>query len=150
MADIFNRTITLGPVLSGELLRLTFGTDNGGMIAQRVVISQQRPLNIVMDAKDGSLVTVLGIPAPYTAEIQGLVASASQYKNFIQTFGTGCTSQDSLQVTVTAPVCGSTPPATTTYTLKNPRIVGVAAQVDVGGYVYIASITLAGPAVEIS
>lgn len=150
MADIFNRTITLGPTISGDLLRLTFGTDQGGMLVEQVEIQQERAVDVSMDIGTGNLVTILGIPRAYQAQLVGLVADATKYKNFIQAYGTGCTTASDLVLSVTSPVC-TTPAQVTTYTLKNPRIIRIGATISKSnGYVYAGVVVLSGPAIEIS
>jgi len=148
MADIFNRTITLGPTFSGDLLRLTFGTNQGGLIVEQVQIQQDRQLDANVDIGTGNLVTILGVPRPYQLTIVGLIATAADYKQFVQSYGAGCSSAPDLTLTVTAPVCGTA--QTVTYTFKNPRIVQFGTTISKQQYVYISNITLSGPAIEIA
>jgi len=153
MGDIFNRTITLGPVISGDLLRITFGTGQGGMIPQAVRITQRRNIGVGVDPGTGNLYQVIGIPELAVVQIRGLITTASTYKTFISTYGTGCSSASDLTITVTAPVCGSS--ETVTYTLKYPRLLEYGAVVGAGeggaeGHVFISDVALAGVAIEMA
>lgn len=148
MADIFNRTITLGSVISGDLLRITFGTGQGGMIPQQVQITQERAIGVGMDPGTGNLYQVLGIPQIAIVNIRGLITDATTYKSFITTYGTGCSAGSDLTISVTAPVCGSS--QTVTYTLKSPRIIRYGAVISGENYIFVSDIVLGGVAIEVA
>lgn len=148
MADIFNRVITLGSVISGDLLRITFGTNQGGMIPQLVQIAQERAVSVGMDPGSGNLYQVLGIPQLALVTIRGLITDAATYKSFISTYGTGCSTGSDLVISVTTPVCDST--QTVSYTLKSPRIIRYGAVVSGENYIFVSDIVLGGVAIEVA
>lgn len=148
MADIFGRTITLGPVLSGHLLRVTFGDNQGGMIPQSVTMAQERGVQVQMDIGTGKLVQTIGIPNPVVVSIAGVVTDVNTFKSFIDTYGTGCGATPDLVITATMPLCTS--PVALVHTIKYPKMVRFQNSISVENYVYVGSIALVGVSLEIS
>lgn len=152
MPDIYGRTITLGGVLSGELVRVTWGTTEPGMVAQSVQISTSRPIDQIMDARNGSIYLYSTIPQLTQVSIDGIVTDVVTFKTFLSTFCNLCSSNTDLTLTTTIPLCTSTTGTANqiAYKITKPRVVNYSLGYTMGNYQILQRVFLVGVGLEIT
>lgn len=145
MADIWNRTITLGTTIAGDRVRVGLGPDNVGMIAmQAQIVAQRRSVSQMMDLTTGYLHIVAGIPDPCQVSLVGVVASANTYKTFLEKFGNAC-GANSLTISASPGMCTTSSGSTLVYQIANAILVQMQDAVSQQQqYMYIGSVTLVG------
>lgn len=151
MADIWGRTILLGDIVQGETLRVTFGTQNLGLIVSRVEYRTNRPINQILNLADGKINLLATLPSLPEVTLLGVVSSSDTYKTFLQTFGTLCSTTD-LTISIQQTLCsgGATTQPTLAYTLKNARLLAIGGAASNDNYVNIGTITLVGSHLEVA
>jgi len=152
MTDVFGRTITIGGVLSGELVRISWGT-SPGMIAQQVQISASRPVDQQMDLLTGKIYLISTIPQLTQIVISGLVADVKTYKDFLQAYCSICTNTNELSLSTTYPICNlgaTTSNTSVTYKVHQPKLVQYSTSVSVGNYQIVKTIVLVGAGLDIT
>ena len=152
MADIYGRTITLGGVLSGELVRIAWDGVDPGMVAQSVQIASSRPVEQIMDARDGSIYLYSTIPQLTQISIDGLVTDVDTFKTFLSTFCNMCSSNTDLTFTATMPICTSTTGTDNqiAYKITKPRVVNYSLGYTMGNYQIIQRVFMVGVGLEIT
>lgn len=151
MADIWGRTITLGGVLQGETIRVTFGAQNTGLIVSRAEYRTERPINQVFDLSTGGIYLLATLPALPQVSLTGVVTDSDTYKTFLQTFGTLCSTTD-LVLHIEETICqaGGTLQPTLSYTLKNARLAAISGAATNENFVIIGNLVLIGSHIEVA
>lgn len=145
MADIWNRTITLGTTIAGDRVRINLGPDNLGMIAmQAQIVASRRSVSQMMDLTTGNLHIIAGIPDPCQVSLVGVVSQANTYKAFIEKFGNAC-GGNTLTISASPGMCTTSSGSTLAYQIDHAIIVQLQDAVSQQQqYMYIGSVVLLG------
>jgi len=150
MADIWNRVVTLGGVISAENVRVTFGTNNGGLLVQQARIEGARQIGQIMDLKDGKIYLITRIPELFRVTLVGIVTNPADYKTFLSTYGSACGTHADLTITVTPGLCTTISPGTITYTVSNPILMSISDTVAAEQYIYVGVCILSSQSISVN